>query len=55
MSFWENFWDIFGWFFTASVVFVYLFGAFTIIGGLFSDQGLMAERSMERALRDQNG
>jgi hypothetical protein len=40
MSFWENSWDIFWWFFTASVFFAYLFGVFAIIGDLFRDQGL---------------
>ncbi|HSO14487.1 MAG TPA: SHOCT domain-containing protein [Arthrobacter sp.] len=84
MSFWENFWDIFWWFFTACVFFAYLFGIFAIIGDLFRDHGLsgwwkavwilflcflpfvsllvylaargdgMAERSMERARRDQD-
>ena len=84
MSFWENFWDIFWWFFTACVFFAYLFGVFAIIGDLFRDHGLsgwwkavwifflcflpfvtllvylaargdgMAERSVERARRDQD-
>ena len=84
MSFWENFWDIFWWFFTACVFFAYLFGLFAIIGDVFRDHGLsgwwkalwifflaflpvvtllvylaargdgMAERSMERARRDQD-
>lgn len=40
MSFWENFWDIFWWFFTACVFFAYLFGVFAIIGDLFRDHGL---------------
>lgn len=40
MSFWENFWDIFWWFFTACVFFAYLFGLFAIIGDLFRDPGL---------------
>ncbi|MDR7082775.1 hypothetical protein J2X01_002065 [Arthrobacter ginsengisoli] len=84
MSFWENFWDIFWWFFTACVFFAYLFGVFAIIGDIFRDHGLngwwkavwifflcfvpllsllvylaargdgMAERSVERARRDQD-
>ncbi len=40
MSFWENFWDIFWWFFTACVFFAYLFGLFAIIGDIFRDHGL---------------
>jgi hypothetical protein len=40
MSFWENFWDIFWWFFTACVFFAYLFGLFAILGDLFRDPGL---------------
>jgi len=40
MSFWENFWDIFWWFFTACVFFAYLFGVFAIIGDLFRDHKL---------------
>ena len=40
MSFWENFWDIFWWFFTACVFFAYLFGVFAIIGDLFRDHRL---------------
>lgn len=84
MSFWENFWDILWWFFTACVFFAYLFAVFAIIGDLFRDHGLsgwwkavwivflcflpfvtllvylaargdgMADRSMERARRDQD-
>ena len=84
MSFWENFWDIFWWFFTACVFVAYLFGVFAIIGDIFRDHKLsgwwkavwifflcflplvtllvylaargdgMAERSMERARRDQD-
>lgn len=40
MSFWENFWDIFWWSFTAFVFFAYLFGVFSVIGDLFRDHGL---------------
>lgn len=40
MSFWENFWDIFWWFFTACVFFAYLFGVFAVIGDLFRDHRL---------------
>ncbi|RKR13671.1 hypothetical protein [Arthrobacter oryzae] len=40
MSFWDDFWDFFRWFFPASILFAYLFGVFAIIGQLFRDQGL---------------
>ncbi|SDO90966.1 Phospholipase_D-nuclease N-terminal [Arthrobacter sp. ok909] len=40
MSFWEHFWDIFWWFFTALVFFAYLFALFAVIGDIFRDQKL---------------
>lgn len=43
MSFWENLWDIFWWFFTAFVFFAYL----------SRPRRRMADRSVERARRDQ--
>ncbi|WAP50760.1 hypothetical protein OL239_12150 [Arthrobacter sp. ATA002] len=40
MSFWENFWDIVWWAFSAMVFFAYLFTLFAVIGDLFRDQSL---------------
>jgi len=84
MSFWENFWDIFWWFFIVYATFAFLYALFIVIADLFRDQQLngwwkavwifflaflpfltllvymvargkgMAERSMERARRDQS-
>jgi hypothetical protein len=47
MSPWENFRDIFWWFFTASVFFAYLVGVFVIIGNLFRDQVLNISKAKE--------
>ena len=40
MSFWENFGDIFWWFFCAFVFCAYLFAIFAVIGDLFRDHKL---------------
>jgi hypothetical protein len=84
MSFWENFWDIFWWFFIVYAFFAFLYALFIVIGDVFRDKDLngwwkavwivflafvpfltllvymvargkgMAQRSMERARRDQD-
>ena len=83
MSFWENFWDIFWWFFIVYAFFAFLYALFIVIADVFRDHDLngwwkavwivflafvpfltllvymvargkgMAQRSMERAKRDQ--
>lgn len=83
MSFWENFWDIFWWFFVVYAFFAFLYALFIVIADVFRDKDLngwwkavwivflafvpfltllvymvargkgMAQRSMERAKRDQ--
>ncbi len=83
MSFWENFWDIFWWFFVVYAFFAFLYALFIVISDVFRDRDLngwwkavwivflafvpfltllvymvargkgMAQRSMERARRDQ--
>ena len=83
MSFWENFWDIFWWFFVVYAFFAFLYALFIVIADVFRDKDLsgwwkavwivflaflpfltllvymvargkgMAQRSMERARRDQ--
>jgi hypothetical protein len=83
MSFWENFWDIFWWFFVVYAFFAFLYALFIVISDVFRDKDLngwwkavwviflafvpfltllvymvargkgMAQRSMERARRDQ--
>lgn len=40
MSYWDNFWDIIWWVFTATVFFAYLFTLFAVISDLFRDRGL---------------
>ncbi|MDN4645737.1 SHOCT domain-containing protein [Arthrobacter sp. PsM3] len=83
MSFWENFWDIFWWFFVVYAFFAFLYALWLVIADVFRDHQLngwwkavwivflaflpfltllvymvargkgMAQRSMERARRDQ--
>lgn len=40
MSFWANFWDIIGWFFSAFIFIAYLMVLFSIVGDLFRDRAL---------------
>ncbi|MET3949998.1 hypothetical protein [Arthrobacter sp. UYEF36] len=40
MSFWENFWDIFWWFFFIYAFFAFLYALFMVIADLFRDQQL---------------
>jgi hypothetical protein len=40
MSFWTNFWDLIGWFFSAFVLFAYLMVIFSIVGDLLRDRAL---------------
>ncbi len=40
MSLWEDFWDVFWWFFGALVFFAYLFAIFAVINDLFRDHKL---------------
>ncbi|MET1066279.1 MAG: PLDc N-terminal domain-containing protein [Arthrobacter sp.] len=40
MSFWENFWDIFWWFFIVYAFFAFLYALFIVIADLFRDHQL---------------
>lgn len=40
MSVWENFWDIFWWFFVVYAFFAFLYALFAVIGDLFRDDKL---------------
>ncbi|MFE4197944.1 SHOCT domain-containing protein [Paenarthrobacter sp. NPDC056912] len=40
MNFFENFWDIFWWFFTIYAFFGYMYALFAIIGDIFRDHAL---------------
>ncbi|MGO4190201.1 SHOCT domain-containing protein [Arthrobacter sp. YAF17] len=40
MSFWENFWDIFWWFFVVYAFFAFLYALFIVIADLFRDKDL---------------
>jgi hypothetical protein len=40
MSFWENFWDIFWWFFVVYAFFAFLYALFIVIADLFRDKEL---------------
>ena len=40
MSFWENFWDIFWWFFVVYAFFAFLYALFIVISDVFRDQDL---------------
>jgi hypothetical protein len=40
MSFWENFWDIFLWFFLVYAFIAFLWALFAVIGDLFRDDTL---------------
>ena len=40
MSFWENFWDIFWWFFVVYAFFAFLYALFIVIADLFRDHDL---------------
>ncbi|WP_346926083.1 SHOCT domain-containing protein [uncultured Arthrobacter sp.] len=40
MSFWENFWDIFWWFFVVYAFFAFLYALFIVIADVFRDKDL---------------
>jgi type VI protein secretion system component VasK len=40
MSFWENFWDIFWWFFIVYAFFAFLYALFIVIADVFRDKDL---------------
>ena len=40
MSFWENFWDIFWWFFVVYAFFAFLYALFIVISDVFRDKDL---------------
>ncbi|BCW66939.1 membrane protein [Arthrobacter sp. NicSoilB4] len=40
MSFWENFWDIFWWFFIVYAFFAFLYALFIVISDVFRDKDL---------------
>jgi hypothetical protein len=40
MSFWENFWDIFWWFFIVYAFFAFLYALFIVIADIFRDHEL---------------
>ena len=40
MSFWENFWDIFWWFFIVYAFFAFLYALFIVIADIFRDKDL---------------
>ena len=40
MSFWENFWDIFWWFFIVYAFFAFLYALFIVIADVFRDNDL---------------
>lgn len=40
MSIWENFWDIFWWFFIVYAIFAFLYALFLVIADLFQDHEL---------------
>ena len=40
MSLWENFWDIFWWFFFVYAIFAFLYALFIVIADLFRDHQL---------------
>ena len=40
MSFWENFWDIFWWFFFVYAIFAFVYALFLVIADLFRDHQL---------------